>query len=166
MLGKKEEGEQLRDRLENFIEGQNSEDKTQNEEIKDDQARANLEEKQAKDKAFIDQNKKVAEYFKEARRESNFEESIRNTMIKEVTCEIDEEYPFEEVLKNATFQIFEEICNFSQDVVTYREWLQKRKTFPMKHPQKPVLEVPSEPITSEGTNIFTFIKNFRTNKIT
>ncbi len=109
LLGKNDDDEQLRNRLEDFIENQDSEDKTHTEDKKALEQKKK-EEKALKDNLYIETYHKIANAFIAARLESQFDEVIRNTTIKEVVCEFDDETPLEETLKNVTVQIFEDIC--------------------------------------------------------
>lgn len=94
------------------------------------------EEKLLKDQEYIDRGVYVLNEFKAVRQESGFNEVIRNMTVKEVVCEFDDETPIEETLRNATQQIYEEICNYSQEVKLFKEWIQKKKPLPIKQPAK------------------------------
>lgn len=149
-LGKKEEDEtQLRNRLENFISNQDSEE---NEEAREAlQQKAEKEEKAARDQVFMQKNSALIESFRKVRENSKVEDPIRSTVFREVVCEFDEDVPIEETLKTVTFQIYEEICNLSVDSVARKEWMQRKRTYPVKQPQKVVIEPPAE-VIPEGNS--------------
>ena len=153
LLGKREEdGDNIRNRLESFMEKNDSLGRSA-EENNEGKGQKEKEEKLLKDQSFINQNLRVVNEFKAARNQSQSNEIIRNMTFKEVVCEFDEEVPIEETLRNTTQQIYEEICNHSQEVKQYKEWGQKKRTLPIKQPTKvnqPVLNPLAETNTQEG----------------
>jgi hypothetical protein len=137
LLEKKENFEEdLKSRLEEFVDIQEEKEK------KKRQAEEEKAQKDSENIEFIKSQEEILQAFKRARKKSNKKEYIRNLTIKEVICVFDNEIENEEIESTIKKQIYEEICNFSLEIVAFQEWIKDKKAVPLQEVKEVRIEEP------------------------
>ena len=147
LLDRKENFEEdLKTRLDDFVDTQ---------EEKKKRALEEKAKKESENQEFIKQSEEVLSVFKKVRQRSQKKEYIRNMTIKEIVCTFDSEVEVEEINTTIKRQIYEEICNFSLEIVGFQEWIKDKKAHPLLDIKEVRIEEPDNlqrASTPQGTN--------------
>lgn len=147
--------EDLKHRLAEFVDGQDSKKYEQLNSEKNKKAHENIE--------FIIKNEDILKAFKEVRRKSGKKEYIRNLVVKEITCTFDPDIDPKDISTTIKKQIYEEVCSFSLDIEAFGAWIKDKKAVPLldvKEPKHEEVEQILIPVAVPG-KIFVQISNIR-----
>ena len=139
--------ENFKDRMDGFIDKQPEEEEEKPIDIK------LIEEFTEEDKTFVLENENIIKFLREARKQSDKKNLIRNCYILDNTYEVD---PLneEEFLNNYIDNLMEDLCGFSFEIGSHEEFLKSKKVIPllpsMKEEMKRLAkEAESRPGTSQ-----------------
>lgn len=137
----------FKDRMDGFIDKQPEEEEEKPIDIK------LIEEFTEEDKSFVLDNENIIKFLREARKQSDKKNLIRNCYILDNTYEVD---PLneEEFLNNYIDNLMEDLCGFSFEIGSLEEFLKTKKVIPllpsMKEEMKRLAkEAESRPGTSQ-----------------
>ncbi len=137
LLERKENFEEdLKSRLDDFVDAQEEKKKKKKQDLEERAKREN------ENQAYIHSNEEILQAFKRVREKSSKRDYIRNLTIKEIICVFDSEIENEEITNSIKKQIYEEICNFSLEIVGFQEWIKDKRTAPLVEYKEVRIEEP------------------------